>query len=245
MDRMIYVAMSGAQQTMRALQTTSNNLANVNTTGFRADLDHFQSLPVSGGASVSRTYVTAESSGPDFRHGGLITTGRDLDVAVDGDGFFAVLSPTGREAYTRAGDLHVDTNGFLVNGSGYQMLGNGGPMALPPFEKIEIASDGTISVRPVGATAEELVVIDRLKLVRPDLAQLTKGEDGLFSLGGQDSSADASVHVVSGAVEGSNVNAVEALVKMVSLSRQFEAQVKMMRAADDNAEHAQQLLSNS
>jgi len=245
MDRMIYVAMSGAQQTMLALESTANNLANVNTTGFRADLNYFQSQSVSGDAEVTRTYSLSESPGYDFGHGRVITTGRDLDVAVKGDGFFAVLSSAGEETYTRAGDLHVDSAGFLVNGSGYQILGNGGPVALPPFEKIEIGGDGTISVRPVGASAEALVVIDRLKLVKPDLEQLAKNEDGLFTLGGQTATADASIHIVSGAVEGSNVNAVEALVQMVAMSRQFEAQVKMMRTADENAEQAEQLLSTN
>lgn len=244
MDRMIYVAMSGAQQTMRSLQTTTNNLANVNTTGFRADLNHFQSLPVAGDEAVTRTYALADTPGYDFRHGGLVTTGRDLDAAINGDGFFAVLSPTGKEAYTRAGDMHVDANGFLVNGGGYQMMGNGGPIALPPFEKIQIGGDGTISIRPAGATAEALVVLDRLRLVKPDVEQLTKGEDGLFSLGDQTAAVDASVHVAAGAVESANVNAIEALVQMVSLSRQFEAQIKMMRSADENAEYAQQLLSD-
>lgn len=244
MDRMIYVAMSGAQQTMRSLQTTTNNLANINTTGFRADLNYFQSQPLTGDAPVSRTYALADVAGSDFSHGGLVTTGRDLDVAINGDGFFAVLSPEGNEAYTRAGDLHVDAAGFLINGQGHQMMGNGGPIALPTFEKIEIGGDGTVSVRPAGASAEALVVIDRLRLVKPDLGQMAKVEDGLFTYGDEAAPVDASVHVVAGAVESANVNAVEALVQMVSLSRQFEAQIKMMRSADENAEAAQQLLSD-
>lgn len=245
MDRMIYVAMSGAQQTMRALQTTTNNLANVNTTGFRADLNYFQSQPLDGEAATTRTFVETGDAGYDFSHGGLVQTGRDLDVAINGDGFFSVLSPNGGEAYTRAGDLHVDASGFLVNGKGQQMMGNGGPIALPPFEKIEIGGDGTLSIRPAGSSAEALVVIDRLRLVKPDLDLLVKGEEGLFTQGEQAAPVDASVQVVSGAVESANVNAIEALVQMVSLSRQFETQVKMMRSADENAEYAQQLLSDS
>ena len=244
MDRMLYVAMSGAQQTMRALQTTSNNLANVNTTGFRADLNHFLSAPLEGAAPVTRDFVQLSSSGADFSHGGLITTGRDLDVAIGKEGFFTVLSPAGDLAYTRAGDLHLDSAGFLVNGAGHQMMGNGGPVALPAFEKIEIGGDGTISVRPIGDASQELVVIDRLRLVNPDVAELTKGEDGLFRLGEDVAPVDASVRVVSGAVESANVNAVSALVEMVELSRQYETQVKLMREADDNAERAQQLMGD-
>ncbi len=125
------------------------------------------------------------------------------------------------------------------------MMGNGGPIALPPFEKIEIGGDGTLSIRPAGSSAEALVVIDRLRLVKPDLDLLVKGEEGLFTQGEQAAPVDASVQVVSGAVESANVNAIEALVQMVSLSRQFETQVKMMRSADENAEYAQQLLSDS
>lgn len=245
MDEMIYVAMSGAQQTLRTMQTNTNNLANLNTTGFRADLHYIQSLPLEGDAPVSRTFAETDSPGADFRYGGIVTTGRDLDTAINGDGFFAVLTADGSEAYTRAGDLHVDASGFLVNGSGYQMMGNGGPIALPPFEKIEIGGDGTLSIRPAGASAEALVVIDRLKLVNPDVNQLTKNAQGLFTQGETLAPADASVRLVAGAVESSNVNAVEALVQMVNLSRQFETQIKMMRSADDNAEHAQQLLGNS
>lgn len=244
MDRMLYVAMSGAQQTMRALQTTSNNLANVNTTGFRADLNHFLSAPLEGAAPVTRDFVQLSSSGADFNHGGLITTGRDLDVAIGKEGFLTVLSPTGDLAYTRAGDLHLDSAGFLVNGAGHQMMGNGGPVALPAFEKIEIGGDGTISVRPIGDASQELVVIDRLRLVNPDVAELTKGEDGLFRLGEDVAPVDASVRVISGAVESANVNAVSALVEMVELSRQYETQVKLMREADDNAERAQQLMGD-
>ena len=244
MDRMLYVAMSGAQQTMRALQTTSNNLANVNTTGFREDLNHFLSTPLEGAAPVTRDFVQLDSSGSNFDHGGLITTGRDLDVAIGKEGFFTVFSPAGDQAYTRAGDLHLDSSGFLVNGSGHQMVGNGGPVALPPFEKIEIGGDGTISVRPIGAASQELVVIDRLKLVNPDVAELAKGEDGLFRLDDQAAPADPNVRVISGAVESANVNAVSALVEMVELSREFETQVKLMREADDNAERAQQLMGD-
>ena len=243
MDRMLYIAMSGAQQAMRSLQATNNNLANVNTTGFRADLDHFRAVAVEGQAPVTRTYSVLESSRSDFSHGGLITTGRDLDVAINGEGFFVVLSPQGDEAYTRAGDLHLDANGFLVNGAGHQVMGNGGPVALPPFDKVDIGKDGTISVRPLGAAAEELVVIDRLRLVQPDLQQLSKGTDGLFRLQEGAAPLDASIRVVPGALESSNVNAVQALIEMVELSRHYETQVRMMRSADENAEQAQQLLS--
>lgn len=243
MDRMMYVAMAGAKQVMLAQAVNNNNLANVSTTGFRSDLAVFQDLQVYGPGQPSRVYTEAQQTGIDTRQGAIITTGNELDVALNGEGWIAVQGVDGKEAYTRAGSFRVNANGQLETGNGRPVLGNGGPISLPPYEKVEIAGDGTISVRPVGQAASTLAVVDRIKLVNPPATTLVKGDDGLMRLrstGAAD--ADAKVKLVSGATEGSNVNAIEAMVRMIDLARQYEMQVKMMHTAQRNDETAQQLL---
>ena len=175
MDPMLYVAMTGAAQTMRAQTAVSHNLANVTTAGFRADLTQFRALPVYGPGQPSRVYAMAERPGVDFAPGSIQTTGRDLDVAISAEGWLAVQAPDGAEAYTRAGDLRVDSNGLLSTGAGHPVLGNGGQIALPPYDKLEIGADGTISVHPLGQEGGAMVIADRLKLVRPDPVVLEKG----------------------------------------------------------------------
>ncbi|MEQ6341993.1 MAG: flagellar basal-body rod protein FlgF [Gammaproteobacteria bacterium] len=243
MDRMLYVAMSGAKQTMLAQAVNTNNLANVNTTGFRSDLEAFRSLPVYGPGYPSRVYAQTETPGTDLLAGTLSTTGRELDVAVNGAGWIAVQAADGSEAYTRAGDLRVTVNGQLETGAGRPVMGNGGPIAVPPFEKLEIGADGTISIRPVGQAANALAVVDRIKLVNPPLGQMEKGTDGLMRVkDGKSAVADAAVQLSSGVLESSNVNAVEAMVRMIELGRQFETQIKMMRAAQENDAASAQLM---
>ena len=243
MDRLLYVAMSGARETMQAQAVNAQNLANASTTGFRADLQSFQSLPVNGPGYASRVYGIAAAQGIDTSPGAAMGTGRELDIAIDGDGWIAVQGPDGNEAYTRAGDLRVDSLGLLRTGSGYHVMGNGSPVAIPPFEKIEIAGDGTISIRPLGQGANGLAVVDRIKLVNPPASELLKGADGLIHLkGGESAEADAGVRVQAGALESSNVNTVEAMVNLIQLARQYETQVKMMKNSEDNDRASAQLL---
>lgn len=243
MDRMLYVAMSGAKETLIAQANASNNLANANTTGFLNDLNQFRSMPVFGPGHPTRVYAMDEKPSTDFAHGGVQYTGSDLDVAVKGGGWLAVQASDGGEAYTRRGDLRVDENGLLMTGNNLPVMGNGGPIAIPPYEKLDIGVDGTISIRPLGANTDELAVIDRIKLVSPQFDQMEKGEDGLFRLkSGDDAPADPDQRVVSGALEASNVNVVNEMVDMIELSRRFELQVKMMRSAEDNAEAAASIL---
>ncbi len=246
MDDLVYLAMAGAKQAALSLASTNNNLANASTTGFRADLDAFISLPVSGPGLESRVYVSDERAGVDLSPGVVVTTGRDLDVAINGSGYIAVQAPDGGEAYTRAGDLRVSAEGLVSNGVGQPVMGNGGPIALPPFERIEIGADGTISVQPLGQGASTLAVIDRIKLVNPPPTSLEKGADGLLRLtGGAEAQAEASVRLESGALESSNVNVVEALVTMIERARMFEVNVKMMKVAAENDAASSQLLSLS
>lgn len=245
MDRMLYISMSGAKQTMLAQTVNSNNLANADTNGFRADLYQQRSQHVFGEGYASRAYAMTENPVFDTEAGMLDTTGRRLDVSINGDGWFTVQTDpvTGDEAYTRAGSLSLDPAGFLVTPSGLQVMGEDGPINLPPFEKIEIAVDGTISVLPVGQDAAALAVVDKLKVVNPPQEDLYKGKDGLIhAKEGVVVNIDPSVRIISGALETSNVNAVEALVGMIELSRSYEMQVKMMKTADKTAETTTQMM---
>jgi len=243
MDDMLYVAMSGAKETLIAQAAATNNLANANTTGFLADLNQFRSMPVFGDGYPTRVYAMDERPGTSFDYGSLQQTGRDLDVAVKDGGWLAVQARDGSEAYSRRGDLRVDENGLLVTGNNLPVMGNGGPIAIPPFEKIDIGVDGTVSVRPLGAATNELAVIDRIKLVAPQFDQMHKGEDGLFRLqGGDEAEADPEQRLVPGALMSSNVNVVDEMVNMIELSRRFELQVKMMKTAEEDADAASSII---
>jgi len=243
MDKMLYISMNAAQQTMLAQATNSNNLANVNTTGFRQDFEQFRSLPVLGDGLPSRVYSASERVATNFETGSIHSTGRELDIAINGEGFIAVVGKDGREGYTRAGDLRISPSGQLLTGTGLAVMGEGGPIAIPQAEKIEIGSDGTISIRPVGSEANALAQLDRIKLVNPALTELQKETDGLIRLkDGSTAPADISVKVASGNLESSNVNAVSALVKMIGLQRQYEMQVKMMSTAQENSAASARLL---
>ena len=244
MDRMLYVAMTGAQQTLRAQALVSHNLANANTVGFRQDMGDFRSMPVFGDQGLpTRVYAMAERPGVDTRLGRIMTTGRDLDVAIQGEGWIAVQAPDDGEAYTRAGDLQVDANGLLTTANGRPVLGNGGPITLPPAEKIEIGADGTLSIRPIGEGPANMVAVDRIKLVKPADGALYKEASGLMRASdGQPVPADAAVRLQNGALESSNVNPAEALVSMIESARRFELQVKMMKVAEDNSSNTNQLL---
>lgn len=243
MDKMLYIAMSGAKEIMHAQTVNTHNLANANTTGFRADLEAFSSLSVHGPGYASRSYAADESISVDFTPGALITTGRELDVAVRGEGWIAVQAPDGGEAYTRAGDLRIDGNGLLITGNGLPVLGNAGPIAVPPYEKLELGVDGTLTIQPLGQAPNALAVVDRIKLVNPQLTDLDKGADGLIrTRQGEPAPADAGVQLVSGALESSNVNSVEAMVNMIRLARQFEFQIKVMQTAEANDESTAHLM---
>lgn len=244
MDRMLYVAMSGAKQNMLAQAINSNNLANISTTGFRADLAAARSMPLFGGTGhPTRVYSMTEKPGIDFKQGAMSTTGRDLDIAVAGKGFIAVQAADGSEAYTRAGDLKTDNAGVLQTGAGHIVLGDGGPIIIPEAAKVDIGKDGTISITQIGDAGGGSIVIDRIKLVNPDVKELKRNEQGLFVLkSGLDAEVDDDVSVVSGTIETSNVNAAAALVNMIELARQFEMQIKMLKTAKENNAQAAQMM---
>ena len=243
MDRMIYVAASGATQNLNAIGIRANNLANAATDGFKADMEQARSMQAFGEGHPTRVFAMTEIPSQNFDEGAIKSTGRDLDVAVAGKGWIAVQDANGQEAYTRKGHLRINENGTLETANGMMVMGDGGPITLPvPIEKVEIGRDGTISVLPQGAPANALEDVDRIKLVNPEYADIHKGQDGLFRRrDGQLEDADAAVGLLSGALESSNVNAVGEMTSLISIQRQFEMQVKMMKAAEDNDRHHNQI----
>ncbi|MCZ8129729.1 MAG: flagellar basal-body rod protein FlgF [Steroidobacteraceae bacterium] len=244
MDRILYVSMTGARQILEAQAVVSHNLANASTGGFRADLQAFASAAIAGDGFPTRVNVVGANSGFSHEAGPLTQTGRALDVAIDGAGWLAVQAPDGREAYTRAGNLRLTPEGALVTASGHPVLGDGGPIALPPAEQVAVGADGTITVVPQGTGPATAAAVARLKLVNPPADALVKGADGLVRRrDGADAPADAAVRVLSGAIEGSNVNAARALTEMIEYSRLFDMQVKLMGQADQNGQAAQRLLA--
>lgn len=246
MDKSLYLAMSGAKETLRAQTANNHNLANANTSGFKADLSAFQSRAVQGPGYASRVYSTDASIGWDGSSGALAATGQPLDVAIQGPGWFAVQTADGSEAYTRAGNLHVDSGGMLVTATGVPVMGDGGPISVPQYSSISVGRDGTVSIVPVGQEASTMAAVGRIKLVNPAAAELERGNDGLFrSRTGAAAVSDASVTVASGALESSNVNIADAMVQMIELSRRFELQIKAMRTAEEDAQATAKLLSMS
>jgi flagellar basal-body rod protein FlgF len=229
---MLYLAMSAAKQTMNAQAIATNNLANATTTGFKADFEAQRAMQVYGPGHPARVFAMTERPGTNLAPGSIETTGNDLDIALNGPGFIAVLAPDGTEAYTRAGDLRVSVNGQLTTGAGHPVLGNGGPIAVPQSQSLLVGVDGTISIRPLGQEANTLAQVDRIRLVNPDLEQLEKGPDGLLRLAdGSSAPPDASVRVASGALEGSNVNSVSEMVDLITHARTYEMAVKAMSTA--------------
>ena len=234
MLRALYSAASGMEALQLNIDNIANNLANVGTDGFRAELSYLMDTEEGRQAFSS----------PDMSAGFVRSTGRSLDISVKGDGWIAVQGFDGTEGYSRRGDLQVDAFGQMTDGSGRPVLGNSGPIALPPFSNVEIGMDGTISIQPLGQTANTLAVIDRIKLVEVETEQLIRGDDGLMRLPeGETAAASANVQVISGSLEGSNVNAVEEMVKMIDLARRFEAQIQVMRSEDQNNAALAELMS--
>ncbi|MBU2894920.1 flagellar basal-body rod protein FlgF [Colwellia sp. D2M02] len=244
MDKLLYIAMSGAKQNMNALAVNANNLANAKTTGFKADLAQARSMQAYGEGMATRVFSMTERASQNFDSGALLTTGRSLDVAIGGEGFFAVQGKDGQEAYTRGGHLRVTETGALETNDGELVIGEAGPIFLPlPVNNIQISRDGTIMVQPEGAPSTVQEEVARIKLVNPDVRLIDKGNDGLFrAKDGQVLQADINVQVQGGALESSNVNPVNEMTEMIALQRQFEMQLKMMKTAEENDSSASSLL---
>ena len=240
MDRMIYLSMSGAKAAMQRQDVLANNLANVSTVGFRAELAAFRAVPVEGSGASTRVYALESTVGANHQPGAVQATGRSLDVAMKGNAWLAVQGLDGTEAYTRAGALDVNAEGLLISKNGLTVLGDGGPISIPANSEVSIASDGTVSARGANGRSSS---VGRLKLVTPETpAALTRGPDGLFRAE-SDLPADATARVQDGALEGSNVSAVETMVAMIAAGRQFEHQMKLLQTAERQEQVAAKLLS--
>jgi flagellar basal-body rod protein FlgF len=242
MDRMIYTAMTGANAAQHRQQLLSNNLANASTPGFRAELATFRAVPVRGDGSTTRVFALEATAGHSDAPGPVTNTGRNLDVAVRGGSYLSVQGLDGTEAYTRAGALEVNPEGTLVSAQGLPVLSDGGPLTVPSGAQVDIGEDGTVTARVPGQPGQAL---GKLKLVTPDDEnRLRRGEDGLFRpVQGDTLDADATARVQSGALEGSNVNPIEAMVGMIAVARQFEVQMRMLQNGEKNDQTAAQLLS--
>lgn len=246
MDRLIYTAMTGASHVLQQQAAVAQGLSNTSTPGYRAAVNTFRAVPLVGDGLPTRAFVVDSTAGADFAPGALQQTGRELDVAVQGQGWIAVQLANGSEAYTRNGSFQISSNGILQTRSGLAVAGDGGQIAIPPDTEITIARDGTISTVPSGPKPSQVVVVGRIKLVNPPQEQLVRGADGLFrTRDGAPAIADAAVMVASGGLESSNVNVVEAMVSMISLARQFDMQMKMLQSADSNARQASSILNIS
>jgi len=242
MDRLIYTAASAARALMQRQDGITNNLANANTPGFRADQVAFRAVPVRGEGETTRVFAQEATAGFDDKSGPIETTGRGLDIAVKGKGYIAVQAADGSEAYTRHGGLEVNPEGVLVGAGGLPVAGEGGTLNIPANTTVAIAKDGTVTAQGSIGPAQ---TVGRIKLVNPPAAEMRKGVDGLLRMAnGGDAEPDAEVQITAGALEGSNVNAVEAMVNMISAARQFDTQMKLLQNAEQNDQRAAQLLGN-
>jgi len=246
MDKMLYTATNSARQAMQAQTAIAHNLSNSNTTAFKSHLNTFTSWRVDGPGLNTRVMNQQNTDDIDMSNGPIIITGRELDIAINGEGFIAVVNSNGEEAYTRAGDLKLDSNGLLTTGAGFSVLGSGGPVAIPPAEKITIGFDGSISIVPVGQPPEALVLADKIKLVNPNVKNLKLDTDGLFKPINKNLvvELDVNVKVENGMVEQSNVNSVAQMIDLISNARQFETSIKLMQEAKSTDEASSVLLRN-
>lgn len=251
MDRIAYIAAGGASNVLEQQAVLSNNMANVSTSGFREQLSNYRAVPIVGeNTAQTRVAALAATPGSNFAPGVVAETGHALDVAIMGEGWFAVQAPDGQEAYTRAGDLAVNQNNQLVNQSGHPLLANGGgPIEVPERGSLTFTSDGSITALGAGDNPADIQVIGQLKLVNPPAQAMQRGDDGLFRFnegnGPGAAPADPAVRVASGFVEKSNVSAAETMIGMIRNGRMFEMQMQVIQDADRNAERANSILSSN
>lgn len=243
MDKGLYVAMTGAQATLRAQAVVANNLANRDTVGFKAERFSTQAFAIPGAGLPTRVDAVNAAAGYDARPGALMATGRELDLALREGVWLGVADGAGREAYTRAGNLRVSAEGLLTTAAGHPVLGeNGAPLAVPPHATLSIGTDGTVSIQPLGQGPATLALVGRLRLAQVAApTQLTRGEDGLMRAREALPQATGNA-VTTGVLEGSNVDSAGALVQMIELARAFEMQVKVLRSGEEMARASASLL---
>ena len=242
MDRMIYLSMSGAKAALSRQDSLANNLANVSTNGFRAELTAFRAVPIRGDGASTRVFSLETTPGYNDEQGPINATGRNLDVAMTGKSWLAVQGLDGTEAYTRAGSMEVNSEGVLVTRDGLQVNSDGGgAITVPQNAHVDIGDDGTITALVDGQKPQQ---IGKLKMVTPDVP-MTRGTDGLFRADDGDLAADPAAKLQSGALEGSNVSPVATMVGMIAAARQFEHQMKMLENAEKQDQSASKLLSEN
>lgn len=245
MDNLLYVAMTGAKENFNSLAIRGNNLANASTTGFKADFEQARAMQAYGEGLPTRVFALTERPGQNMVNGAINTTGRDLDVAINGDGFLTVRDSNGGEAYTRDGSLFIDQNGNLKTTGGRSVLGvNGSPINIPmPVQKIFINQDGTVAGIPEGMESSNIEEFAQIKLVKPSIRDVYKGEDGLFRRkDGVKALEDPTVRLENGALEMSNVNVADEMINMIRIEKMFTTQVKLMKTAEEMDQQANNLL---
>ena len=243
MDRLIFTAMTGASAATHRQAVLANNLANVSTNGFRAELSTFRAVPLQGEGLATRVFALEATAGHLDTAGPAQRTGRDLDAMAQGNSWFAVQGLDGTEAYTRNGAFEISPQGTLMTGNGLTVLSDGGaPITLPLGASVSLGSDGTLSAKTGNQPAAN---VGKLKMVTPDAQDpLKRGTDGLFrAASGDPLPGSATARLSTGVLEGSNVNAVEAMVGMIQTARQFEVQMRLLQNAETNDKSASQLLN--
>lgn len=234
MDRLVHTAMTAMRGAMARQTAIANNLANANTTGFRAEIANASTTWLNGPGVNARAQASEQVIAADMASGTVTQTGNPLDIALNGDALLTVQAPDGDEAYTRRGDLKMSESGLLITGDGNPVLGEGGPITLPPADSITIAKDGGIWIVPQGGDPAQSQQIDKLKLASPQGSQIAKGLDGLFrEKNGGVLPSDPDATVTAEALEGSNVNPTLALVQMIEASRGWETQMKLVSTAKE------------
>ena len=240
MNPILYTAAGSANKAILSQDVRANNMANSNTTGFKAILERSTPVFRSGDGFTTSTSSRSNSTGIDFTAGELTRTGRKLDIAINGSGFFAVLDADGNESYTRSGNVITSADGLLtINGRALLDV-NGQPILLPNYQELNISDKGTVSVIPNGGGAS--VTVAEVKLVNPDIKALTLNKNGTFNSNGP-LEADETVMMASGYLESSNVSSISEMMAVMMSTRQYEIQVKMMTAADKLVSSGNQLVS--
>lgn len=245
MDNLLYVAMTGAKENFNSLAVRGNNLANASTTGFKADFEQARAMQAFGEGLPTRVFSLTERPGQNMINGAINTTDRDLDVAINGDGFLTVIDAKGQEAYTRDGSLVIDQDGNLTTSGGRKVLDvNGQAVNIQmPVQKIFINQDGTVAGIPEGMESNNIEEFAQIKLVKPSIKDVYKGDDGLYRrTDGQKALEDPTVRLENGALEASNVNVADEMVNMIRLQRMFTTQVKLMKTAEEMDQQSNNLM---